>query len=165
MGRRYRMYFLYLAAGIGLVISTIFDYQKTVKALKMAWKKFSKILPGYIKILIILSVVLLIPEETIVYYLGGGGKWFGLLSGLFLGSVTMIPGFISYPLAGILVEKGVSYMVVAAFVTTLMMVGVATYPVEKEYYGHKATIIRNIVSLIIAAIIALSMGIIYGEVF
>ena len=158
------MKFLYLAAGIALILSTIFDYKKTIKALKVAWKKFSKILPGYIKILIIISIVLLISEDTIVYYLGGNSQWLGLLSGLILGSVTMMPGFISYPLAGILVEKGVSYMVVAAFVTTLMMVGVATYPVEKEYYGHKATIIRNVASFIIAAIIAIAMGLFYGEV-
>ena len=158
------MYILYIIAGLGLILSTIFNHKKTIKALKISWKKFSKILPGYIKILIIISIVLLISEETIVYYLGGNSKWLGLLSGLALGSVTIMPGFISYPLAGILVNKGVSYMVVSAFVTTLMMVGFATYPVEKEYYGHKATIVRNIASLLIAAIIAIATGLLYGEV-
>ena len=56
-------------------------------------------------------------------------------------------------------------MVVAAFITTLMLVGVATYPVEKEYFGIKATIWRNAAGFIIAAIIAISTGILYGEVF
>ncbi len=37
-------------------------------------------------------------------------------------------------------------MVLAAFTTTLMMVGVMTYPVEKEYFGAKVTIIRNLIS-------------------
>jgi len=77
----------------------------------------------------------------------------------------MILGFIAYPLAGILIEKGVSYMVVAAFITTLMLVGIATYPVEKEYFGSKATIWRNVAGFIIAAIIAVFTGILYGEVF
>ena len=77
----------------------------------------------------------------------------------------MMPGFIAYPLSGVLVERGVMYMVVAGFVTTLMMVGVLTYPVEKEYLGVKATVIRNSVSFVIAAVIALAMGMAYGEVF
>ena len=55
-------------------------------------------------------------------------------------------------------------MVVAAFITTLMLVGVATYPVEKEYLGIKATIWRNIAGFIISALIAVATGILYGEV-
>jgi hypothetical protein len=43
----------------------------------------------------------------------------------------MMPGYFAYPLAGVLVNKGVTYMVVACFATTLLMVGVLTYPVEK----------------------------------
>jgi len=84
--------------------------------------------------------------------------------GLIIGSITMMPGFIAYPLAGILVSRGVNYMVVAAFITTLMLVGVATYPVEKEYFGIKATVWRNIAGFIISAIIAVATGILYGEV-
>ncbi|MCK4795797.1 MAG: hypothetical protein KAT05_00370, partial [Spirochaetes bacterium] len=59
----------------------------------------------------------------------------------------------------------VAYMVVSAFTTTLMMVGILTYPIEKEYFGTKVTIIRNLISLIIAFIVAIITGIIYGEVF
>jgi hypothetical protein len=43
----------------------------------------------------------------------------------------MMPGFIAYPLAGVLVNKGVPYMVVASFETTLMMAGILTCPVKK----------------------------------
>ncbi len=46
-----------------------------------------------------------------------------------------------------------------------MLEGVATYTVEKEYFGIKATIWRNIAGFIIAAIIAISTGILFGEVF
>ena len=158
------MYSLYIISIISLSISYYFNKQKTIKALKIAWKKFSKILPGYLKLLIILSFVLLISDDLIIRYLGGSGSILGILLGLITGSVTMMPGFIAYPLSGILLERGVSYMVIASFITTLMMVGVVTYPVEKEYMGKKATIVRNIASFIIAAIIAVATGILYGEV-
>ena len=75
-----------------------------------------------------------------------------------------MPGFIAFPLSGILLERGVSYTVIAVFTTTLMLVGVLTYPVEKEYFGVKVTIIRNVISLIIALIVSLLVGVFYGEV-
>ena len=155
---------LYIISLLALSISFIFNQEKTKKALKIGWKKFNKILGTYLKLLVILSFILLISDEMIIRYLGGHAPAIGLIIGLIAGSITMMPGFIAYPLAGILVDKGVSYMVVAAFITTLMLVGVATYPVEKEYFGIKATIWRNVAGFIIAAIIAISTGLIYGEV-
>lgn len=158
------MYTLYYIAGIAIIISFFADREKTVKGLKIGWKKFSKILGTYLKLLIILSFILLISDQFIINYLGGQAPLIGLLMGLIIGSITMMPGFIAYPLAGILVSRGVNYMVVAAFITTLMLVGVATYPVEKEYLGIKATIWRNIAGFIISALIAVATGVLYGEV-
>ncbi len=158
------MVWLYVIALFALLISFLFNKEKTMQGLKIGWKKFINILPNYMKILILIAIVLLLSEDLIVHYLGSTSKGLGLISGLFLGSITMMPAFIAYPLAGILVERGVSYMVVAGFVITLKMVGILTYPVEKEYYGKKATIIRNITSFAIAAIIAIGIGILYGEV-
>jgi len=59
----------------------------------------------------------------------------------------------------------VLYMVLSAFTTTLMMVGVLSYPIEKEYFGVKVTIIRNVISFFIALVIAVMTGIFFGEIF
>ncbi|SFL33483.1 hypothetical protein [Halanaerobium salsuginis] len=158
------MYKLYYIAGAAILISFLADRQKTINGLLIGWKKFSKILGTYLKLLIILSIILLISDQFIINYLGNQAPFIGLIMGLIIGSITMMPGFIAYPLAGILVARGVNYMVVAAFITTLMLVGVATFPVEKEYFGVKATIWRNIAGFIISALIALVTGILYGEV-
>jgi uncharacterized membrane protein YraQ (UPF0718 family) len=63
------------------------------------------------------------------------------------------------------IKKGVLYMVLSAFSTTLMMVGVLTYPIEKEYFGPRLTILRNIVSFFIALVVALMTGIFFREIF
>ena len=154
---------LYAVAMIGLGVSFAMDPARTQKGIKVAWRKFTKILPGYLKILMILSIVLLIPSELIAEYLGESSSFIGLLLGAVFGSITMMPGFIAYPLSGVFLRQGVSYMVIASFVTTLMMVGVATYPVEKQYFGRRATIIRNVTAFGIALVIAVTMGIFYGE--
>lgn len=155
---------LYVIMAILLIVSFFFDKDKTIKSINRGKNKFMKILPGYLKLLVIISLVLLFSEDLIVEYLGNQNIILGSIMGLIIGSITMMPGFIAYPLAGVLLSRGVSFMVIAAFVTTLKMVGIVTYPVEKEYMGARATIYRNIASLIIAAIITISMGLFYGEV-
>ena len=60
-------------------------------------------------------------------------------------------------------KKGVGYMILSAFTTTLMMVGILTYPIEKEYFGVKVSIIRNTISFFITFIVALSIGFFFNE--
>lgn len=146
-----------------VIVSFVLDRDRTWAGIRGGAKKLGKILPNYLKLLILIAVVLFFAEGLIVAYLGAENAFLGLLAGMFLGSVTMIPGFIAYPLAGVLVDRGVLYMVVAGFVTTLMMVGVLTYPLEKAYLGARGTLVRNAVSLLVAAIISVVVGLVYGE--
>ena len=155
---------LYVVTAILVIVSFIADRKRTLQGIKIGLKKFRKILPNYLKILIFVAVILFFSESLITEYLGQENTLLGMLIGLVLGSVTIMPGFIAYPLAGVLVEKGVLYMIVAAFVTTLMMVGILTYPLEKEYMGARATLLRNGGSFLIAVIISLMIGICYGEI-
>lgn len=155
---------LYIVTAVLVVVSFLADRARTVRGIRIGVKKFFTILPNYLKLLILIAVVLFFAEGLIVQYLGQENSLIGLAIALVLGSVTMMPGFIAYPLAGVLVERGVLFMVVAGFVITLQMVGVLTYPVEKEYLGIKGTVIRNTVSFLIAAIISVAIGIAYGEV-
>ena len=140
--------------------------EKTLKAVKIAARRFVTILPAFLTMLVFVSIVLfLVPDTVISDYLGGNNKFVGVLFASFIGSITLMPGFIAFPLCGILLKKGVLYMVLAAFTTTLMMVGVLTYPIEKEYFGIRVTIIRNVISLFIALVIAVMIGIFFGEIF
>jgi len=139
---------------------------KTVKAIKIATVKFKKIFPTFITMLILVSIILfLFPDEVISNYLGNSSKSISVLLASLFGSITLMPGFVAFPLCGILLTKGVPYMVLSAFTTTLMMVGIITFPIEKEYFGVKVTIIRNIISFFIALIVAVITGIFFGEIF
>ncbi|MFC2016429.1 permease [Chloroflexota bacterium] len=160
------LYVLYIATGLAVLISLIVNREKTLRAVKIAARRFVNILPAFLTMIILVSIVLfLIPDKAISDYLGSNNKSIGVLSASFLGSVTLMPGFIVFPLCSILLKKGVLYMVLEAFTTTLMMVGVLTYPIEKEYLGVKVTIIRNVISFFIALVVAVMIGIFFGEIF
>ena len=148
------------------MFSLIASREKTLQALKISYRRFINILPAFLIMLVLISSVLfLVPDVVISEYLGVENKFAGVLLASFLGSITLMPGFIAYPLAGILLKKGVTYMVLSAFTTTLMMVGVLTYPIEKQYFGSRVTIMRNAISLLIALIIAVVTGVFFGEIF
>ena len=160
------MYYTYAITGLILLISFFINKQKTIKAIKISFIKIKKIVPTFISMLIFVSIILfLFPDEVISNFLNNSSKFLSVLLASLIGSITLMPGFAAFPLSGILLTKGVPYMVLSAFTTTLMMVGIITFPLEKEYFGVKVTVIRNTISFFIALIVAIITGIFFGEVF
>jgi uncharacterized membrane protein YraQ (UPF0718 family) len=156
-------YILYAATGALLLLSFIKDREKTKKSLIKAWKAFENILPEFLVVILLVGVLLaILKPEIISSVIGRESGWFGVLLASVVGSVTLIPGFVAFPTAAMLLQNGAGYMQVGAFVSTLMMVGVVTMPVEIKYFGRKLAVLRNILALgfsfIVAYIIGLAVG-------
>lgn len=160
------MNILIIITSILVTISFIRDRGKTINGLKIAIKKFINISISFLVMLVLVSLVLFfIPGNMISKYLSNGNKYVGILIALLFGSITMMPGFIAFPLSGILKQNGVLFMIISAFTTTLMMVGVLTFPIEKKYFGTKVAVLRNTVGFFIALIVSIITGIFFGEMF
>lgn len=138
------MLLLYGFALIGLAVSLRKDRKKTKMALKKAWKAFEGILPQFVVVLLLVAVTLsILDTTTISRFLGSGSGFLGTISASLVGAVTLIPGFIAFPAAAALLGEGAGATQIAAFVSSLMMVGVVTLPLEMKYFGKKAAILRN----------------------
>ena len=137
-------WFLYLAAAGGLAISALFSPGKTKMSLLKAWKSFINVLPALIAMLLLVSIMIaLLPERLIARLIGSeSGIWGQFLASL-IGSATLIPAFVAFPMAKVLMQHGAGAAQMAVFVSTLMMVGVATAPLEASFFGWRATILRN----------------------
>ena len=152
-------YVLYGLAGTGLVISFFKDRKKTKMALIKAWKSFENILPQFLSILIIIGLALaILSPETITKLLGTRSGVWGILAAAVIGSITLIPGFVAFPLAAALLKNGAGYVQIAAFVSTLMMVGIVTMPLEIKTFGKRATIIRNAAAFVFSLVSAFVIG-------
>lgn len=150
---------------LSLIVSTVVDAAKTGRALKIAGKRFLTLLPPFMVMLAAVSLALaVVPHEMLVRYLGRSNTAGATLIAAGVGSISLMPGFVAFPLAGILVHNGVSKMAIAAFTTTLMMVGVLTFPVERKYLGTKVTVLRNLVSLAVTVAITVAIGFYFGEI-
>lgn len=152
-------YILYAITILLLCTSFYKDKKKTKMALKKSWKSFENILPEFLGIIMIVGVLLAVMNpEVISRIIGGNSGWFGVILAAVVGAVTLIPGFVAFPTAAILVENGAGYMQIAAFVSTLMMVGIVTMPVEIKYFGKKLTILRNLFAFIFSFVVAYLIG-------
>jgi uncharacterized membrane protein YraQ (UPF0718 family) len=151
---------LYIIAIVALFASFFKSKEKTMLSLKKAWKSFENILPQFLSIIVIIGVMLaILTPEQISHLVGSGSGWLGVVIAAIIGSVTLIPGFVAFPLAAALLQNGAGYMQIAAFVSTLMMVGIVTLPVEMKYFGKKATITRNVSAFVFSLVVAFVMGV------
>lgn len=151
---------LYGAALLWLAFSFWKDPTKAKTALKKAWKSFEKILPSVLTVLILIGLILtLLDAQTISRLLGAESGILGLGIAAVIGSVTLIPGFVAFPLAASLVDAGAGYAQIAVFISTLMMVGVATFPLEARYFGKRTAMKRNLLSLVTAVITSFMIGV------
>ncbi|MBP1926047.1 uncharacterized membrane protein YraQ (UPF0718 family) [Sedimentibacter acidaminivorans] len=152
---------LYIIATIALFASFLKSKDKTMLSLKKAWKSFENILPQFLSILVIIGVMLaILTPEQISHLVGSGSGWLGVIIAAIIGSITLIPGFVAFPLSAALLQNGAGYMQIAAFISTLMMVGIVTLPVEMKYFGRKATITRNVSAFVFSLVVAFVMGVV-----
>jgi uncharacterized membrane protein YraQ (UPF0718 family) len=146
---------LYIAAIALFALSAVKDRAKTKKAFMKGLKALEGILPQLLVVLMFIAFILAVfNAETISRFLGAGSGWVGVVIAALVGSITLIPGFVAFPAAGELLRNGAGVLQIAAFVSTLMMVGVVTLPMEIQYFGKRAAIARNGIAFLFSFVAA-----------
>jgi uncharacterized membrane protein YraQ (UPF0718 family) len=151
----------YILAFILLGVSYYKDKNKTKKALMKAWKAFENILPEFLVVILFVGfIIAAMDPETISKIIGADSGVMGVVLASVVGAITLIPGFVAFPMAALLLEGGAGYVQIGAFVSSLMMVGVVTIPVEIKYFGKKITLARNMLAFLFSFVVAIVMGVV-----
>lgn len=146
---------------IFLGVSLAKDKVKTKRALKMALGMGKGMVVSILSIIFAIGLILtLLPPTEIAVFVSNQSFLLATVVAALFGTITLIPAFIAFPLVGTLVNAGVGVVASVAFLTTLTMVGVVTFPLEKKAFGTKFTAVRNGLSFLFAIAIALVMGVI-----
>jgi len=144
-----------------LAFALVKDRDKTRQSLRVVVKSFIRILPTVLIIIVVIGLLLaFVPTDQISRFIGDQSGFGGLLAIAVAGAVLHIPALLSFPLAASLLQSGAGVAAVAAFITSLTMIGVVTLPLEIKELGKKMAFLRNGLSFIIAIAIALIMGVI-----
>lgn len=150
---------LYISAGILLMLSYFRDKNKTKEALIKSLKSFENIMPQFLGIIFIVGIMLaLLKPEVISTFIGKNSGVLGVFLSSIIGSITMMPTFVAFPTADMLLKNGAGYAQVGALVSTLTLVGVITLPLESKCIGKKAAFLRNFVAFLFSFIVALIIG-------
>ncbi|GAB1457141.1 MAG: permease [Spirochaetia bacterium] len=150
---------IYVVACAALMVSLFKDKRKTVMAIKKALKSLEGILPQFIVILLFVSVTLaVLNTELISRFMGSSSGFLGVMGAAIVGSATLIPGFVAFPAAAALLAGGAGVTQIAAFVSSLMMVGVVTLPLEIKYFGRRAAFTRNGLAFAFSLVAAVFVG-------
>jgi uncharacterized membrane protein YraQ (UPF0718 family) len=154
------MLILLAITAAALVASLIADRRKTLMGVRRGLRMFINLLPTLVTVLAAVSLLMAaVHPATLERWLGGGGP-VPFVAALIVGSIALIPGFVAFPLAGVLKDNGATTAVLAAFITTLLMVGVVTLPIEIRFFGRRIAILRNLLAFGGAVVVALVMTVI-----
>ena len=152
---------LWIITLIWFIYSMIKDKKRTLDSMKKSKAMMGSMIPQILGILFLIGLILtLIPPEMIKTYLGGSNPILATIVSALVGSITLIPAFVAFPLVGSMVDMGASVMPAVAFLTTLTMVGFVTFNLEKKEFGVKFALTRNLLSFGFAIAIALLMGVV-----
>lgn len=114
-----------------IVMSAIFDKNKTQEGLKRWGKMFIKILPALLSVIILISMAMYATtKDFLLKIFGLGSSSYSIIFAALIGSIIIISGFIAYPVCGYLIKGGVSYHVEAVFIIIAIII-------EKYLKGKK----------------------------
>jgi uncharacterized membrane protein YraQ (UPF0718 family) len=152
---------LVIIAVIFLMWSFFKSRVKTKESLKLSKNLLVKTFVEIIGVMALVGLVLaILPPELIKQLLGNSNEFLSTVYGAIIGALTIIPAFIAFPLSKSLYQSGANLTAIAAFITTLTMVGFATMPIEIKYFGKKFTLHRLWISFVAAILIASGMAVI-----
>lgn len=152
---------LYIIMVLLLLVSLFKSKEKTYEVIKYSISSFMELLPKLVGLFLLITIILsYVNTDFISKVLGDSSGVLGIITACVMGSMTIMPTMIAYPLAAELLELGAGYSQVTVFITTLTMVGVLTLPMEIDQFGIKIAIRRNIIVILLAIISSVFIAII-----
>lgn len=142
-----------------LIISFIKDKNKTKRALILGLKSFENILPQFLFIIITVGILLsFLTTDIISKILGNSSGFIGIILADIMGTIIMMPTFVSFSLGNTLLLNGAGYSQVATLISSLVLIGLMTLPLEIKYLGKRATLLRNLIAFIFSIIVGIVLG-------
>ncbi len=144
-----------------LAVSFLKDREKTKAALLIAWNALKRLAPGVLAVIAAIGLIVgFIPAKWIASSIGGESGVVGVFLAALIGSLLFIPAIIAFPLAKSLLDMGAGMTAMAAFITTLTMIGFVFLPLEVRELDRRFALLRNGLSLVVAVLVSLVIGLV-----
>lgn len=119
---------------------------------------FEVILPQCITVLILIAILLTVfTADTISKLIGSETGFVGVVIAAIIGSITLIPSFVAFPLAGELMKKGASFFNILIFVGAWSTTKIPMLLFEMESLGSRFALSRLAIDIVGIILIALAI--------
>ncbi|RKZ97524.1 MAG: permease [Gammaproteobacteria bacterium] len=130
------------------------DHPTFIQTFLKSVKSFALNLPMLIAVILLSGLFEVFITPQMLSSLFTGQAFYDSLIGTVSGGVSVGQPFISYLIAGELLDNGMSYYAVSAFVLSWVTLGVVQLPYEYSLFGGRFTLTRNLLAFIFALLIS-----------
>ena len=124
------------------------------KALINAFKTLYTIAPMILAVIGLVGLFQTYVTPEMLQSLFSGSPLYDTCIGTFVGGVSVGQPFLSYIIGGELLKEGISLYAVTAFILSFVTLGLVQLPLEYSLFGLRFTLVRNLLSLLFALLIA-----------
>ncbi|MEN8147714.1 MAG: permease [Campylobacterota bacterium] len=124
------------------------------EALTNAFKTLYTIAPMLLAVIGLVGLFETFVTPEMLHSLFNGSPLYDTLVGTFVGGVSVGQPFLSYIIGGELLHEGVSLYAVTAFILSFVTLGLVQLPFEYSLFGLRFTVVRNMLALLFALLIA-----------
>lgn len=124
-----------------------------IQAFYKSAKGFALNLPMLTGVILLTGLFEVFVTPEILSSLFSGHPFYYTLIGTVSGGISVGQPFVSYLIGGELLNNGMSYYAVTAFILSWVTLGVVQLPYEYSMFGGRFTLIRNLLAFIFVLLI------------
>ena len=124
------------------------------EALAGSFRSLSAVLPMLFAVIGLVGLFQAVVTPQMLHSLFSGAPLQDTLIATLVGGVSVGQPFFSYIIGGELLKEGISLYAVTAFILAWVTLGVVQLPLEWALFGSRFTIVRNLLSLLFALLVA-----------
>lgn len=125
-----------------------------IKTFLKSVKSFTLNLPMLFSVILLTGLFEVFITPDMLSSLFTGSIFYDSLIGTISGGVSAGQPFVSYIIGGKLLDNGMSYYAVTAFVLSWVTLGLVQLPYEYSLFGGRFTLIRNLLAFIFVLLIS-----------
>jgi len=130
------------------------DHPTFIQGFYKSLKGFALNFPMLIAVILFSGLFEVFITPEMLASLFSGQAFYDTLIGTISGGISVGQPFISYLIAGELLNSGMSYYAVTAFILSWVTLGVVQLPYEYSLFGGRFTLTRNILAFIFVLLIS-----------
>lgn len=131
-------------------------------ALVNTFKTLTMVMPMLLSVIGLMGLFEALVTPEMIQSVFKGSVLSDTLIGTGVGAISVGQPFLSYAIAGELLDDGVSLYAVTAFILSFVTLGLIQLPLEWSLFGTRFTVLRNVLSFIFALLISIATVSILG---